>query len=420
MCEVHLPVKKAIPIIALLLFASPLIAQTTVSGTAIHDKNQNLYSNGTASAQTVVASGLRSVTTGPIATDSAGSFSMSLATGTYTFTLCALPVNIGPTTNPTPQQVCFTSGPIAVSGGSLDISSQLNALAAQLGPNLAGATAGTVTNFSSGNLSPIFSTSVATSTSTPALSFSLSNFPAKTALANGTGSSAPPTLVTFNDIITLGGGLTSFASGNLSPIFTTSVATPTSTPVQSFSLSNFPTLTALANATGSPAPPTTVTFDQIVTLGGGITSLPPDQVKRICTIPIGADNAANVLVDADIGPQRNQCRIPFASTAIEVVVNADAGVPSVIVQKRHCSTYAAGVCTAWTDTDLLSSALAAHTGGFDACSNTAGTTGLDGGTTCSATLQNTAIAAGDWLQLKSGTAGGTAKRLTTVITLTIP
>src|SRR5436309_1752959 len=139
------------------------------------------------------------------------------------------------------------------------------------------------------------------------------------------------------------------------------------------------------------------------------------QNRRICTLLVGADNAASVLVDADIGPQRNQCRIPFAATAIEVVVNADAGVPSVIVQKRHCSTYAAGVCTAWTDTDLLSSALAAHTGGFDACSNTGGTTGLDGGTTCSATLQNTAIAAGDWLQLKSGTAGGTAKRLTTVI-----
>ena len=36
-------------------------------------------------------------------------------------------------------------------------------------------TSGTVTSFSSGNLSPLFTTSVATATSTPALSFSLTN-----------------------------------------------------------------------------------------------------------------------------------------------------------------------------------------------------------------------------------------------------
>lgn len=50
-----------------------------------------------------------------------------------------------------------------------------------------------VTSFSSGNLSPLFTTSVTNASSTPALSFSLSNAGAYTILGNNTGSSAAPT-----------------------------------------------------------------------------------------------------------------------------------------------------------------------------------------------------------------------------------
>jgi hypothetical protein len=57
--------------------------------------------------------------------------------------------------------------------------------------NWAGAT-GTVTSFSSGNLSPLFTTSVATATTIPALSFSLSNAAAYTVLGNNTGSTGAP------------------------------------------------------------------------------------------------------------------------------------------------------------------------------------------------------------------------------------
>lgn len=52
--------------------------------------------------------------------------------------------------------------------------------------------AGTVTSFSAGNLSPLFTTSVATSTTTPALSFALSNAAADTVFGNCTGVSAAP------------------------------------------------------------------------------------------------------------------------------------------------------------------------------------------------------------------------------------
>src|SRR6185437_15751376 len=53
--------------------------------------------------------------------------------------------------------------------------------------------AGTVTSFSSGNLSPLFTTSVATSTSTPALTFALSTAAANTVFGNFTGGVAAPT-----------------------------------------------------------------------------------------------------------------------------------------------------------------------------------------------------------------------------------
>lgn len=52
---------------------------------------------------------------------------------------------------------------------------------------------GSVTSFSSGNLSPLFTTTVATATTTPALSFSLTNAGANTYFGNATGSTGAPT-----------------------------------------------------------------------------------------------------------------------------------------------------------------------------------------------------------------------------------
>jgi hypothetical protein len=62
--------------------------------------------------------------------------------------------------------------------------------------------AGTVTNFTAGTLSPLFTTSVATPTSTPALTFTLSTAGAHTFLGNNTGSTAAPVYVqpAFTDL----------------------------------------------------------------------------------------------------------------------------------------------------------------------------------------------------------------------------
>src|SRR6185436_15780951 len=97
---------------------------------------------------------------------------------------------------------------------------------------------------------------------------------------------------------------------------------------------------------------------------------PVGNTTRVCDIVIGANNGA-ALVALDLAPQMKQCKVPAASTVVEIAVDADAGTSSVQVQKRHCSTITGGNCTAWTNTNLLSGALATLTGGFPACARTA-------------------------------------------------
>lgn len=75
---------------------------------------------------------------------------------------------------------------------------------------------GTVTTFSAGTLSPLFTTSVATATSTPALSFSLSTAIAHKTFMNNTGSTAAPG---FQSIGT--GDLPFTYSGNTTKLVTT-------------------------------------------------------------------------------------------------------------------------------------------------------------------------------------------------------
>jgi hypothetical protein len=130
--------------------------------------------------------------------------------------------------------------------------------------------------------------------------------------------------------------------------------------------------------------------------------------RRVCSIIVGAENGS-ALADADIAPQGRQCYVPFAATVVELMVAADAGTPSVVVRRNRAGTGA----------NFISSALATAASGGLACSNTGGTTGLDGATSCSATLQNTGLTAGDWIELVSGTAGGVAKRMSIAVTYTV-
>jgi hypothetical protein len=130
--------------------------------------------------------------------------------------------------------------------------------------------------------------------------------------------------------------------------------------------------------------------------------------RRICDIPVG-NQAESAITNAQLGPQRRLCFIPTAATIVEMDVAADDGTPNVIVGLNHAGTVS----------NIVSSALATATSGGIACSNTGGTTGIDGATKCSATLQNTSVAAGDYLELVSGTAGGKAKLMTIHVTYTV-
>ena len=186
----------------------------------------------------------------------------------------------------------------------------------------------------------------------------------------------------------------------------------------------------LCSATGTATtaiwakvPPTTVGGDLTGTLpnptiaSNVVTSAKMAVVntrKTICNV-VGADNGS-VLVDADLS-QGRQYFINAPSTVVELTVTSDGGSPSVTVGRERCTTFTTGTCSAYTVTNLTSSALASSAG-FQKCSNTGGTIGLDAGTTCSNTLTTTSLAAGDWISLVSGTAGGTAKRMTICATFT--
>lgn len=143
-----------------------------------------------------------------------------------------------------------------------------------------------------------------------------------------------------------------------------------------------------------------------------------DKTVRSCDVVVG-DASGAVITNAQLGPQIKICQLPFAATVVEVDVAADGGTPNVIVAKRHCTASPCVVGANETVSNLVSSALATASSGGTACSKSGATAGVDTFTTCSATLQNTSVAAGDFIELVSGTAGGTAKLMTVHVIYTV-
>ena len=134
----------------------------------------------------------------------------------------------------------------------------------------------------------------------------------------------------------------------------------------------------------------------------------------VCNIPVG-DTSASALTNAQLGPQIKICQIPAPSlgaTVSEIDVSADGGTPNVIVGARHCTASPCVPGANETVSNLTSSALATASSGGTACSKSSAASGVDTFTTCSGTLQNTSLSQGDYIELVSGTAGGTAKLMT--------
>lgn len=91
---------------------------------------------------------------------------------------------------------------------------------------------GTVTSFSAGNLSPLFTTSVATATTTPALTFSLSNAGGGTVFGNNTSSAGAPAYTT-TPVLGIPGtstGSLAIASSTASGVYTITAPANAATP----------------------------------------------------------------------------------------------------------------------------------------------------------------------------------------------
>ena len=162
-----------------------------------------------------------------------------------------------------------------------------------------------------------------------------------------------------------------------------------------------PSALTLTNATGLP---TAGLVNNAVTSA----KLAVVNTYRVCDLAFGDTSASSALTDAQLGPQKGVCFVPAASTVVEIDVRADAGTPNIII----------GGESGGTVSNLVSAALATAASGGRACAKTTAVAGIDG-TTCSATLQNTPLAAGAYIQPVSGTAGGTAKWMTVHVVYTI-
>lgn len=167
----------------------------------------------------------------------------------------------GSTGTPTFRRILGQDLPI-FAGSNVTVTT--NATGGLVISSAAGGGSGTVTDLTVGNLSPVFTSNVATSTTTPAVTYTLSNAASATGLFGPTsGASAPPSYraIVGSDLFNLvagsnitidpvgdtlvfsstasgggGGSVTSFSAGNLSPLFTTNVATATTTPALSFTI----------------------------------------------------------------------------------------------------------------------------------------------------------------------------------------
>jgi hypothetical protein len=162
------------------------------------------------------------------------------------------------------------------------------------------------------------------------------------------------------------------------------------------------------NASGAPSFGSVATGD---IAANAVTSakLAVVNTRRTCMLPIG--DGTNTVVSGDYSPFNvGRCYIPYAATIVEVLLQCDAGTPSIQFEKRHGAS---------TVTDLLSAALAANgTTKTCALTSTSGTC-IDGTTSSgSITISTTSVAAGDYLEVKSGTAS-TEKRCDASITFTV-
>jgi hypothetical protein len=161
-----------------------------------------------------------------------------------------------------------------------------------------------------------------------------------------------------------GGTVTNFSAGNLSPLFTTSIATSTTTPALSFALQNAAAGTVYGNPSGSPAPPsfnapssfsgivTSVTASSPITSSGGTT---PNVACPTCVISVSG--TANQITSS--GGTAPTLSIPATFIAPGTITATTSITDSGLTANRCVQTGAAGILTSTTGACGTSTAILA-------------------------------------------------------------
>jgi fibronectin-binding autotransporter adhesin len=276
------------------------------------------------------------------------------------------------------------------------------------------AVVGTVTTFSAGSLSPLFTSSVATATSTPALTFTLSNAAANTVFGNFTGSSTAPTFsatpvfsaATLTNFPTFNQNTTGTAA-NLSgtPTLPNGTAATTQTPgnnTTSLATTAFVT-TAISGAGGgnvsNSGTPTSgqfaiwtgaTTLQGVTGTGTGTPVL--SNSPTLVTPALGTPSAIN-LANATGAPTWNQNTTGTSANVTGVVAIANGGTGAATEAANTVFSNSTGSTAAptWTATPVFSAAtltnfptLNQNTTGT--ASNLSGTPALPSGTTATTQL----------------------------------
>ncbi len=334
---------------------------------------------------------------------------------------------------------------------------------------------GGITNFSAGNLSPLFTTSVSNSTTTPNLSFTQSTVASHTVYANETSGTALPSFQTDaftlnttsplsgGGLVHLGGVLTLTCAGCLTSAVTSITATSpivvTPSPITGIGVISCPTCgtsTGSVTSVGLAAPTGIGISGSPVTTTGTLTwSMPGGWIagdlllgngsNSVTRLPIGTNNfvltsnGTTALWQALAPPiipdvqTRRVCTLIIGSDDGNVLLDTN-----LAPQGRQCFVpYAAtlqevdvaadgGTPSVLLDrnragvkTNILSAALSTAGSGGIACAKISATTGYDGTTTCANTLQNTTVNPGDYFETLTATAGGVAKRMSIFIVWTV-
>ena len=123
-----------------------------------------------------------------------------------------------------------------------------------------------------------------------------------------------------------------------------------------------------------------------------------------CMLRFGGEGGATLT--ATILEQDRLCQVPDKATLLEISISADAGTPSITLQRFRFSD--------GSTVDLSSSALTWNSG--FTCMRATASTSINGKTACASGLTNTAFSPGDWINVKTGALPSTAAMVSIAVT----